>query len=154
MFSLGQRCCSTTLEMRKHINVGCTKIESMLEVVFHLHCMGNDVEDMIHWLKISGRDEDVLENALSILTDLFSVGNNMVYEIFVFSQGRQKEMKSWPAFLPDHTNWHAYGVYWAGSFNQNVNRVSLLIIQALSKLSASQNSWLTDFWTLNEEWYW
>lgn len=136
--------------MSKHINVGCTKIESTLEVAFHLHCMGSDVEDMIHWLKISGRDEDVLENALSILTDLFSLGNHMVYETFVFNQGRQKKMKSWPAFLPDHANWHAYGVYWAGSFNQNVNHVSLLIIQALSKLSASQNSWLTDFWTLNE----
>lgn len=45
------------------------------------------------------------------------------------------------------------GVYRAGSFNQNVNRVSLLIIRAPSKLSASQNSWLTYFWTLKEEWY-
>lgn len=84
------------------------KIESTLQVAFHLHCMGSDVEDMIHWLTIrSGRDEDVLENALSILADLFSLGNNMVYETFVFRQGRQKEMKHWPAFLPDHTNWHA-----------------------------------------------
>lgn len=49
MFSLGQKCCSTMLEMRKHINVGCTKIESTLEVAFNLHCMGSDVEDMIHY---------------------------------------------------------------------------------------------------------
>lgn len=30
------------------------------------------------------------------------------------------------------------GVYWAGSFNQNANLVSLLIIQALSRLSARE----------------
>lgn len=71
MFSVGQRCCSTMLE-KENINVGCTKNRSTtLQVAFHLHCMGSDVEDMIHWLTIrSGGDEDVLENALSILADL------------------------------------------------------------------------------------
>lgn len=103
MFSLGQRCCSTVLEMKKHVNVGCTKnqkyITSCISSALHGQWCRSCV---IHWLTIkSGRDEDVLENALSIPADLFSVGNNMVYETFVFRQGREKEMKHRPAFLPD-----------------------------------------------------
>lgn len=111
MFSLGQRRCSTVLEMKKHINVGCAKnrkyITSCISSALHGQWCRRHV---IHWLTIrNGRDEDVLENALSIPADLFSPGNNMVYETFVFRQGRQKQTKHWPAFLPDRTNWHAHG---------------------------------------------
>lgn len=110
MFSLWQRC-STVLEKKRHINVGCTKnrkyiTSCILSALHEQWCRWH----VIHWPRIrSGRDEDVLENALCIPADLFSLGNNMVYETFVFRQGRRKGMKPWPAFLPNHTNRHAHG---------------------------------------------